>query len=127
MNYSLFISIGMAALVLLVVPACKKQSKAASQSSTNVVSQVVFVDKEVCCECTKNRIDGSWEALSNAIKDKDLKIERLHQDTQETEVSPYQEMRPIMVIPAIYLLDSEGNLIEVLQGEVTEDQIKALL
>lgn len=94
--------------------------------ATTAISRVVFVDQEQCCDCTQDRIDVTWEALSTAIEDEDIQIERFHRDTQETAVAPFQEMRPIMVVPAVYFLDPEGNLVEQLQGELTVEQIRAV-
>ena len=128
MNRLSFVSIGVTVLLLLSVVACKQgRSEAANQSSTNVVAKVVFVDQEHCCDCTQNRIDATWDVLSTALEGQDILVERLHRDTQESEVAPYNEMSPIMVVPTAYFLDSEGNLVEVLQGEVTQEQIEALL
>ena len=123
----LWIYFALLTALVLSVSACQKgKGQAANQSSTNVVAKVVFVDQEECCECTQNRIDGTWAVLSTALEGREIDVERLHRDTQEADVAKYHEMRPIMVVPAVYFLDSEGKIVEVLQGEVTEEQIKAL-
>jgi hypothetical protein len=41
----------------------------------------------------------------------------------DAKVETYQKLGAIMVAPAIYLLDSSGKLIEMLQGEITVEQI----
>ena len=92
-----------------------------------VVNRIVFVGQGECCDCTQDRIDASWEALSAAIEGQSIEVERLQRDTQQAEASVYQEMRAIMVIPAIYFFDSEGNLVEQLQGEVTTEQIQSVI
>ena len=128
MNRLLVLSYCMTAVLLLSVVACRQvPSEAANPSDTNVIARVVFVDQEECCDCTQNRIDATWDALSTALEGQEIAVERLHRDTQEEAVAPYHEMHPIMVVPAAYFLDDEGNLVEVLQGEVTVEQIQALL
>ena len=128
MNRWSILSYCMTAFLAVSVFACRQApSEAANPSSTNVVDRVVFVDQEECCDCTQNRIDATWDALSTALEGEEIAVERLHRDTQEADVAPYHEMSPIMVVPAAYFLDHEGNLVEVLQGEVTVEQIQALL
>jgi hypothetical protein len=56
-----------------------------------------------------------------------ITIERLHADTQSEQVDPYNKMRPILVLPALYFMDASGGLIELLQGEVSSAQITAVL
>lgn len=92
------------------------------------VARIVFIDQEEACDCTRARIDASWTALQQAIEGREaLPVERLHGDTQETEARPYLEMKPMMVAPALYLLDADGALVQQLQGELTESQIAAAL
>ena len=122
---------GITALLLLSTVACRptqpESSGQAESASAASIARVVFVDKEECCDCTQNRIDGTWQSLTTAIEGADIEVERLHNDTQEAAVAPYQEMRPIMVIPAIYFFDGDGNLVEQLQGELTVDQIRGVI
>ena len=92
------------------------------------VAKLVFVGKQDACDCTRNRIDDSLAALHAALGDKlTLPIERLQVDVDEVATAPYNEMRPIMVLPAVYLLDADGKLTEMLQGEVTEEQFRNAL
>lgn len=92
------------------------------------VTRIVFVGKEKACECTQKRIDGSWAALQAALAKKSaVPVERLNLDTQSDQVAFYQGLRAILAIPAIYFLDSKGELVEMLQGEVTEPQASGAL
>ena len=133
MNRIEMVAVGIVALLVLSALACREGQGQTSEpseqiepESTAVISRVVFVEQEQCCDCTQNRINATWEALSTAIEGEDLLVERLSRDTQETEVAPYQEMQPIMVVPALYFLDGEGNLVEQLQGEITVEQIQGV-
>ena len=125
------IGIVMSVLFTLVMLAasCKQEVAApASQSSKTNVAKIVFVGQKQACPCTRKRIDGSWAALQAAAgARKHIPIERIYMDTDEVEVEPYEKMRAIMVLPAIYLLDGSGKLLDMVQGEVTTDNFDRVL
>jgi hypothetical protein len=88
------------------------------------VKRIVFVDKEEACACTRERADLTWAALQAALgADSKLPVERVYLDTQHDKAAPYLAMAEVMVVPGVYLLDGEGKLIEMLQGELTKDQL----
>lgn len=97
---------------------------ASVETKSPAVARIVFVDKEDACACTRERADQSWAALQAALgEDNKLPVERVYIDTQHDKAAPYLEMAQVMVVPGVYLLDDAGKLIELLQGEVTEDQL----
>lgn len=107
-------------------PAATKQAAPAPGEST--VERIVFIDQEQACECTKNRIDGSWTALQAALgASAGIAVERVHRDTQEEQAEEYGTLRPMVTVPGIYLLDENGAIVELLQGEVTEEQLRTAL
>lgn len=92
------------------------------------VAKIVFVGKKEACDCTRTRVDEAWKVLQSVLgKPSKVPVERLRVDTDEEKVAPYRNMRPMAVLPAIYFLDKNGKLNEMLQGEVTAEQIKNLL
>ena len=92
------------------------------------VARIVFIDQEECCECTRKRTDATWAALNEALEGRaDVPVERVHSDSQEAQAQPYLDMRPMMVVPGLYFLDAEGDLVEMLQGELTAEQIAVAL
>ena len=93
------------------------------------VASIVFVDQAECCKCTRTRINDTWDALKSSLEKsgKELPIRRIHSDKAEAIAAPFLEIRPMMVIPGVYFLDADGALIEMLQGEVAEEQIAPLL
>ena len=96
--------------------------------AATAVAKIVFVDQEVCCNCTRERIDGTWAELQKALEaGPEVPVERIHGDTQEEQARPYLDMRPLMVAPGLYFLDADGGLVEMFQGELTEAQIAAVL
>lgn len=92
------------------------------------VAKIVFVDKEHACNCTRTRVDGAWKVLQNALgKPGKVPVERLQIDTQGEKVAAYRRQRPMMALPAIYFIDEQGKVVDLLQGEVTKDQVFAAL
>lgn len=92
------------------------------------VARIVFVDKEKACACTRTRIDNSWKALTDVVGYPPVPdVVRIHMDSQPEKAAPYQKQRPIMVPPAIYFLDRQDRLVQMLQGEVKSEQVRAAL
>jgi hypothetical protein len=122
--------------VSALVAACKQEVAASGQATTAnaparqsaaspKVAKIVFIGKQNACDCTRKRVAESFAALQKATEDRsDIALEQLQVDVDEEGVARYQELRPIMVLPAIYLLEGSGTLVEVLQGEVTVEQVR---
>jgi hypothetical protein len=102
--------------------------KPVAKTSSAAVAKIVFIDKEKACDCTAKRINDSWTALQEALgKESALPIERIHMDTQAAQAESYKTQRAYMVAPAIYFLDANGQILEMLQGEVSSEQFKKTL
>ncbi len=101
---------------------------ASSAQAAGVVARIVFVGQHEACDCTKNRIATTWKALETALADrKDLPVERLELDVDAAKVDPYEQLQALMTAPGLYLLDSQGKLVKMLQGELTVAQISKAL
>ena len=97
---------------------------AAANPTATKVARIVFVGKEHPCDCTRKALDAGWAALQEALGTPSrVVVERLQVDTQGDKVEPYRQQKPIMALPAIYFLDGKGIVTELLQGEVTSEQI----
>jgi hypothetical protein len=105
--------------------ACKSSSPAAASTA---VTKIVFVGKEHACECTRTRVEAAWAVLQKALgAAPKVAVERFQIDTEGDKVEPYRQQRAMMALPAIYLLNAKGEVVELLQGEVTAEQVvKAL-
>ena len=102
------------------------QPSAAAPAPTAL--RVVFVGKEVACDCTRKAIDATWKAVEPVLaKRKDVALERLQIDTQADKVQVYRKMKPMIALPAIYVLDGKGRLKGLLQGKVSESEFGKLL
>jgi hypothetical protein len=106
----------------------KVQQASSPAPAVSAVAKIVFVGKEHPCDCTKKALDAGWAALRQALgTPAKLPVERLAVDTEAAKVEPYRQQRPIMALPAIYFLDGKGTVLEMLQGEVTPDQMVGVL
>ena len=107
-------------------PAAESRTESAPSAK---VARIVFIDLENCCKCTRQRTDDSWAALQTVIKEGSpaIPVERIHMDSDPEKAAPYRDQRSIMVVPAIYFLDEDGNLSEMIQGETTADNIRTAL
>ena len=100
---------------------------ASNDSKTNVV-KVVFVGKEHACDCTRKKVDTALAALQKVLgTPPKIPVEMLKADTEEEKVEPYRKKKPMMALPAIYFVDGKGGVVELLQGEVTAEQIAAVI
>jgi len=120
-------------LVLLGV-GCQQPAAAAPEKppaakvSKSKIAKIVFIGKQDACDCTRKRVDDAYAELQSALAShKDITVERIRVDTDSAQVEPYRKLRAIMVLPAIYLLDKSGKLVEMLQGEVKSEQVKKVL
>ena len=132
----LTVSLALVATVLVVgcnspgqaAPAPGGSSTASAAQTTGAVARIVFVGQHEACDCTKNRIATTWKALETALADrKDLPVERLELDVDAAKVDPYEQLQALMTAPGLYLLDDNGKLVKMLQGELTVAQISRAL
>jgi hypothetical protein len=133
--------IGLLSLLLtLGLGACERTKAAPAQEAANPPSsaakpqpksklaKIVFIDKEKACDCTRKRVEATWNALQTALGTPPaLPVQRLHVDTQAAEAAAYTSAKPLMVPPGIYFVDGQGAVVELLQGEIEAKEIEALL
>jgi hypothetical protein len=54
-------------------------------------------------------------------------IDRFHLDTQDAKAEPFLARRPLLAAPGLYVLDRNGRIIDLLQGDITEAQIRGAI
>ena len=123
--------------LVLAVAACERNKAGPAEPATKTsavtkspsqVAKIVFIDKEHACDCTRKRTEDTWTAMEAALgASTALPVERIHFDTQAAQAGPYTAAKPLMVPPAIYFVDASNKVIDMLQGEVTTEQIAATL
>jgi hypothetical protein len=121
--------VALAAVIGLTFVACGGGAPADTRAEGPApVARIVFLDQEECCACTRDRTDATWAALQGALEnDRQVPVERIHSDTQAELAGPYLTLRPMMVVPGLYFLDADDQLVEMLQGELTAEAIGAPL
>ncbi|MBW1878984.1 MAG: hypothetical protein JRJ84_11520 [Deltaproteobacteria bacterium] len=91
------------------------------------VQTVVFIGKKKACECTRARVDASWAALEAALEGQGPPVERIDLDVDTVRTKELSALERFMAAPAIYFLNGDGGVVEMLQGEVTEEAFREVL
>jgi hypothetical protein len=125
---------------LLLVGCAKQQPAAEAEQAASPgadgratagsqIMSVVYVDQESCCDCTRERQDKTWGNLQAALGtvENPPKIEVVHLDTEAESAQLYVDLKPIMVPPGLYFFDGSEVLVEMLQGELSQEQIEKVL
>jgi len=100
-------------------------SASGSASRADQVAQVVFIGQREACPCTRKRIDATWAALEQVLaKHPGIEVKKIEQDVDQEEANRYDELKSLMVAPGVYLMDGNGKLIRMLQGEVNVGQFE---
>lgn len=132
MTRSKFVGLLMA-LVLAAVGCSEKGSGDAPPTPPAPVGakvvMVVFLEQESACECTLARQKVTWANLQAALEGLEPRptVDVIHFDVEPDIAQPYQDLKAVMVSPALYFLDEDGALIATEQGEVTTVAIAAHL
>lgn len=142
MNKTFLVTITAAGLVVslsALATGCKQHVDASRQATTTTepakaaaneskIAKVVFVGKQNACDCTRKSVDAGWATLQKVLgTPAKLPVQRLQIDTDPEKVAPYRRQKPMMALPAIYFVDDTATVLELLQGEVTEAQVTAVL
>lgn len=101
----------------------------AAQAPAGPVTRIVFIGQEQACDCTTKRIADVNTALTAALKGREIAIERLYtdHDSDLEAVEMHREMRSFMVAPALFFFDARDRLVDMTQGEVGEEKLRAIL
>ncbi len=117
----------MAAGLLVGASACRRSGAPAGamkKKPGEKVGKIVFVGKKHACDCTKRRVNESWEALQFALKKHGgVKVERIAIDVDRQKVKSLRGKRRFMTLPALYFFSPEGKLVAMLEGELQPAQI----
>ena len=134
--------LGIVTLAALISLACNKTSPAGTDQGSNSkivqaespakaenkVARIVFVGQKQACDCTRNRIETTWNTLSDVIKAKPgIPVKRIQRDVDIEETKKMAKLEPMMVAPGIYFINKKEGLLELLQGEVTKEQIEKVI
>jgi len=110
-----------------VAPEPARPAAAISTVAKPPITKIVFIDKEKPCDCVRKTTEGTWTALQAALKGVELPVERIHLDTQAAFAEGYRSKRALLTVPGIYFMADGGTVVEMLEGEVTEDEFRKVL
>ena len=117
-------------LLLLVVGATTRAAPPTDTKAKTKVAQIVFVGKKNACPCTKKSIDAGKKALQAALGNKSrYRLQELNfdVDADRKKIDELREKQAFTALPAIYFFDGAGNVRKLLQGDITEAQVRAVL
>ena len=123
-----------AAIASMALSACKTQPQPEPGQETATagktgpeVATIVFLGQAEACPCTTKRIADSWTALQAALADSKARVDRFDIDVVPEITERYETMKSYVALPAVYLLDKEDKLIEMLQGEISDKKFRKAL
>lgn len=104
-----------------------EQERKQEKANDKVVS-IVFVGQKQACDCTRNRIETTWNTLTEVLKKKpELPVKRIARDVDVEEAENMAVLKPLMVAPGIYFLGAQDDIVDLLQGEVSKEQIESVI
>lgn len=104
------------------------QNKSVQKSQQPLVSKIIFVDKQNACKCTRAKTENAWNLLNESIKNnKSISLEKVFGDVEPQKIEPFKAQQSFFAYPAIYFLDSQNKVIKLLQGEIDEQSVKAVI
>ena len=124
------------ASLMFLVPACDAGGAEPAAPATPAavaeaapVARVIFIGQAESCDCTRKRIDDGIAALTAAIGEREIPVERIQADKPEhrEQVELLRNMRPFMVAPGIFFFDADDNLVGMTQGETTAEELQLIL
>ncbi len=103
-------------------------AEASPPQAQATVARIVFVGQQEACKCARTRIDVTWKALQAALEGRPpVPVEQITMDQDEDDFDRYDEIQSLIVPPGIYFFDADGELITLLQGEQSKQQILTVL
>ncbi len=122
------------ATLAMAFAGCNTNGKGAGSAAPKApegakVAKVVVLEQGSGCECAMARQEVTWTNLQTALDGLEKKpaVDVIHFDVEPDAAQPFQDMKAVMVVPALYFLDAQGALVATEQGELTAEAITALL
>ena len=114
-------------LPFLVLAVGATAHAAPSVAAKGRVVRIVFIGKKQACDCTRKAIESGRKALQAALGNKSRsRLLELAIDVDREKVDALRKKRAFTGLPAIYFFDAAGEVKELLQGDITEAQIRAV-
>jgi hypothetical protein len=123
----------LAVVLVALASGCKQPAdqeapvSAGPVTSSTAIERIVFVDMSDPCDCTRKKIDNAQKALDEASGAKTIHVDRLHLETDDEKIDVYRDKQPFMVVPALYFVDDAGNVLTLLQGDITAKQVEDVI
>ncbi len=117
--------------------ASDRESKAASaersvslqDENAPALARIVFVTTSRACDCTMKRCENAEKVLNEAIAGhpEAPAVEKIDFATEKDRAMKIMEKYPAMMLPVIYFLDKDENLLQRLDGEIFGEEVYAVI
>jgi hypothetical protein len=120
----------MAILVVILAAGCKQPDtteapvSAGPVTTSTAIERLVLVGMADPCDCTRKKIEKAQKAIKAASGAETIHVERLNLETDDEKIDVYKDKKPFMVVPALYFVNDAGDVLSVLQGDITKEQIE---
>ncbi|UCD84617.1 MAG: hypothetical protein JSU92_00055 [Deltaproteobacteria bacterium] len=119
--------------------ACSGKTKSEDPGQTAVVenkaegekslAQIIFITTSKACRCTMDRCGNGEQALTAAMyRHPDApQVERLDHAREKDRVNQIIKKYQAVMLPIIFFIDKDGNLLDTLEGEFYEEDVNEIL
>ena len=111
-------------------PASKSiESAPTAKAESGSLVRIVFITTSRACACTLTRCKNAESSLQKAMTKhpKAPKLERLDYAREPERVRKLISKYTAMMLPIIYFIDQDGNLLDGLEGDFYEEDINEIL
>ncbi len=107
-------------------PAAAEQKKAEGEKS---LTRIVFITTSQACDCTMTRCQNAESSLEKAITKypKAPRPEQIDYAREPERAKKLISKYTAVMLPIIYFIDEDGNLLDRLEGEFSGEDILELL
>ncbi len=117
-------AMGFSALAFLILTSA---AASWSYSAEPRLGQVVYITMTKACSCTLERCQTADVIVGNLFKGKEGLLKRIDYSQDKDAAQVYTRKYRVIQVPALLFLDSEGALLGMAAGELTEKDIAAKL
>jgi hypothetical protein len=122
-----------AILLVILAAGCKQPAEqevtvsAGPLTTSTAIERIVFVGMSDPCDCTRKKIETAQAALEAVDGAKTIHVDRFNLETDDEKIDVYRDKKPFMVVPALYFVDDAGNVLALLQGDITAKQVEDVI
>jgi hypothetical protein len=96
----------------------------ASAAARGSARRLVFIDQTHRCPCSADKVEAAWKMMQTFTKQRPtVPVDRLFADADSDRVAALRQEQAYSGLPAIYVLDPNGRVATLLQGDITRADV----